>query len=262
MSDVILETPPAPVAPPVPPRVLPVLPPERLPETDGEPLETPWHRDAMNLMIEVIQSLLGDRTDYFVGGNMFVYFSMKQVRRNDFRGPDVFLVRGADGTRPRDYWAVWDEDGRYPDLIIELLSSSTAEVDRTTKKAIYEQTFRTPEYYCYDPAERRLEGWRLGNDLRYHDLAPNDRGWLWSEQLGAWLGTWEGLYQRRVQGVWLRLFEADGRLVPLFAEAAEQRAEATEQRAEAERQRAEAAEAELARLRALLADQGGAAPPG
>jgi Uma2 family endonuclease len=245
MSDVAVEAPPVPA---LAPRVLPVLPPARLPETDGEPLESPWHRDAMNLMIEAIRSLQGDRTDYFAGGNMFIYFSMRQVRNNDFRGPDVFFVRGVDGTRPREYWAVWDEDGRYPNFIIELLSPSTAEVDRTTKKAVYEGTFHTHEYYCYDPIECRLEGWRLGNDQRYHDIAPDERGWLWSEQLGAWIGTWEGPYQGNVQGVWLRLFDADGRLVPLFAEA--------------ERQRAEAAEAELARLRALLAEKGGAAPPG
>jgi Uma2 family endonuclease len=223
----------------------------------------------MNLMIEAIRSLQGGHLNYFTGGNMFIYFSMRQVRNRDFRGPDVFFVRDVDGARPRDYWAVWDEDGRYPDLIIELLSPSTAEVDRTTRKAVYERTFRTPEYYCYDPLERRLEGWRLGADWRYHDIAPDDRGWLWSEQLGAWLGTWEGPYHGYVQGVWLRLFDADGRLVPLFAEAEHQRAEAEHrqaeaerQRAEAERQRAEAAEAELARLRALLAEKGGTTPPG
>ena len=72
---------------------------------------------------------------------------------------------------------------------------------------------------------------------------------------------------------WVRLFRADGRLVPTGderaamaeqraeaesrrAETAEQRAEAAEQRAEAERERARAAEAEMARLRALLEEQG------
>jgi Uma2 family endonuclease len=215
----------------------------------------------MYLMIEVIRHHLRGRTDFFTGGNMFIYFSSRQARGEHFRGPDVFLVQGVDGSRPRDYWAVWDEDGRYPDLIIELLSHTTAQIDRTTKKDVYERSFRTPEYFCYEPQESRLEGWRLGADQRYSALVPNERGWLWSEQLGAWLGTWEGLFQGTARGVWLRLFDADGRLLPLYVEAERQRADAEHQRAEAERQRADAAVADLVRLRALLAEKGDAPPP-
>jgi hypothetical protein len=48
----------------------------------------------------------------------------------------------------------------------------------------------------------------------------------------------------------------DGSLIPMKAEAERQRADAANQRADAERQRADAAEAELARLRALLAERG------
>jgi hypothetical protein len=31
-----------------------------------------------------------ERQDYFVGGNMFIYYSRRQVRNRDFRGPDFF----------------------------------------------------------------------------------------------------------------------------------------------------------------------------
>jgi Uma2 family endonuclease len=243
-----------------------VLPPERLPETDGVPLETPWHRDAMNLLIELVRCRLQGRHDFFVGGHMFIYYSMRQVRTREYRGPDFFFVKEVDGTRPRDYWAVWEEEGRYPDVIVELLSPTTAREDRTTKKRLYEQTFRTPEYFCYDPETRQLEGWRLTNQ-GYQPIPPNEQGWLWSEQLGVWLGTWEGTFQH-VHGTWLRFYDAQGQLVLLTGESERQRAEQEHQRAEQERQRAEqehqraeAAEAELTRLKALLAEKGVSPPP-
>ncbi len=39
---------------------------------------------------------------------------------------------------------IWEEEGRYPDVIVELTSPSTARTDKVRKKAIYEGTFRTP----------------------------------------------------------------------------------------------------------------------
>jgi Uma2 family endonuclease len=224
-------------------------PPANLPETDGEPLESNWHRDAMVLLIELIRFLFQGRTDFFVGGNMFIYYSWDQVRNRDYKGPDVFLVKGVDGGRNRPFWAVWQEKGRYPNLIIELLSPTTADVDRTTKKDLYAQTFRTPEYYLYDPETEHLEGWRLNGQLSYQPIVANERGWLWSEQLGVWLGTWRGRFQADYDAVWLRFFTTAGELVPLFAER-----EAVAAREEKER--ADKAEADLARLKAFLAEKG------
>ncbi len=42
-----------------------------------------------------------------------------------YRGPDAFLVRNVDAGHKRDVWVSWEEDGRFPDLILELLSPST-----------------------------------------------------------------------------------------------------------------------------------------
>jgi Uma2 family endonuclease len=237
----------------------------KLIESDGEPLESDWHVRAIQLLIDVVSYHLRGRDDFYCGGNMFIYYSEKQARNRDYRGPDFFFVQGVPRLPMRPYWAVWDEEGRYPDVIIELLSATTAKVDRTTKKDIYEKTFHTHEYYCYDPDAQRLEGWRLINH-RYEPIAPNDQGWLWCEELGLWLGPWEGKFQDN-PATWLRFYDAAGKLGPTFAEGAQdeaeaerQRAEAERQRAEAERQRAEAAEAELAQLRAALAEKEQAGP--
>ena len=68
----------------------------------------------------------------------------------DFRGPDFFVVLGAEKS-PRKSWVVWQEGGVYPHVIIELLSSSTAQVDRGLKKELYQNIFRTPDYFWFDP---------------------------------------------------------------------------------------------------------------
>jgi Uma2 family endonuclease len=232
---------------------------------DGEPLDSNRHRIQMNLLIDVIREAMAERQkeDFFTGGNMFVYFSVEQAqivatqpreKHPQFRGPDVFFVGGVDGRCDRKAWVVWEEQGRYPDLIIELLSHSTAKVDRTTKKTLYERTFRTPEYFLYDPDTQVLEGFRL-LDGAYQpvkpDKHPGREGCLWSRQLGLWLGRWQG-QRTGLDATWLRLYDSDGRLIPTPEEAERQRADAEHQRAEAERQRADAAEAELARLRARL----------
>jgi Uma2 family endonuclease len=224
---------------------------DKLPTSDGVPLETPWHVASISLLIQSLTYLWRDREDFFVGGNNFIYYSARQRFAEDFRGPDFYYVSGVERRRWRDCWAVWMEGGKYPDLIVEFLSPSTAANDRGPKKTLYEQTFRTAEYFCYEPKTWRLDGWRL-NGQRYKKIRPDKRGWLWSEMFQLWLGSWQGTFHD-VHATWLRCYDAQGQLVLLESEAEHQRAEAERQRAEAEHQRAEAAEAELARLKASRA---------
>jgi Uma2 family endonuclease len=195
-----------------------------LPETDGVPVESPWHHAQISLLIDVTTWHLRERQDFFVGGNLFLYYSREQIEKKSYRGPDYMFVWGAERERSRRYWAVWEEGGRFPNLIIELLSPSTAREDRTTKKKLYESVFRTEEYLCYEPEEEVLEGWRLGAKQRYQKIAGNKQGWAWSEQLELWLGTWHGSYLN-VEATWLRFFTTDGEMVPTKAEAAAAEAE-------------------------------------
>jgi len=230
---------------PAPPE-FPPLPNVKLIETDGVPLESPWHVAQISLLLTTLAYWWRDRTDFYIGGNMFIYYTLQQaesvvadpVRTTAFKGPDFFYVASVNRFPPRPYWAVWEEDGQYPDLIIELLSPTTARSDLTTKKDLYERIFRTHEYYCFDFDANELIGWRLGGQLRYEEIAADKRHWMWSEELGLWLGTWKGVYQG-IDRTWLRFYDANGQLVPLPEEA--------------ERHRAEAAEAEAARLKARLA---------
>ena len=227
--------------------------------SDGEPLETEWHVWELHLLLELFQQAMAEqgRTDFYVGGNMFVYYSDQQARevweeetrrltkKTAFRGPDVFWVGGV-SPHQRKAWVSWEEDWRLPDVIVELLSPKTAKKDRTKKKDLYQDVFRTVEYFLHDPDKETLEGFRLVGSS-YQPIPPDREGRLWSEQLGASFGFWRGVFNNRTY-TWLRLFRPDGNLVPTNAEA-------EGQRAEAERQRADTAEAELARLRALLAER-------
>jgi Uma2 family endonuclease len=234
---------------------------------DGEPLETEWLTLEYPFLRELIGQVMAEqgRTDFYTGGHMFVYYSVEQAREvseemrkglpwRAFRGPDVFWVGGVDPDRERRVWIAWEEGGRLPDLIVELLSPSTAHKDRTEKRDLYARVFRTAEYFLYDPDTREIEGLRLAGRF-YQPIPPDENGRIWSEQLGVSFGLWHGVVGQRT-GDWVRLFHRDGTLVPTREEAQYQRAEREREQAEAERQRADAAEAELARLRALLDERG------
>ncbi|MDV2998250.1 MAG: hypothetical protein N4J56_007955 [Chroococcidiopsis sp. SAG 2025] len=238
----------------------PTLPPTELIFDDGEPLETNRHRIAMNALIRSLPSAMADRDDYFVGGNMFIYYSSAQVRNKDFRGPDFFVALGVDGRTDRLGWVVWEENGRYPDVIVELMSPSTAEIDTGVKKEIYEQIFRTPDYYVFDPFDpNSLRGWHLDANQRYQPLVANEQGWLWCQRLGLWLGTWSGTIDR-VGAVWLRFYDRSGNLVPLPEEAAQARADLAQQQLETAQQQG-LQQGALRQLLRLLATRFGTVPP-
>ena len=251
------------------------LPEIELPEEDGVPLESNWHRAQINLLIDNTKYRWPDRQDFFAGGNMFIYYSLQQARNKDYKGPDFFVIKGVDGSLQRRKWVAWEEDGRLPHVIVELMSPSTARQDLTSKKTLYQDVFRTAEYFAYNPESLRLYGWRLQEGGVYAEIATNPQGRIWSSELQAWIGPWSGEYLRQ-RDIWLRLFDESGQLIPIEAEAErqkvdaqrqradaeqqradaeQQRAEAERQRAETERQRAETAEAEIALLRAALAER-------
>jgi Uma2 family endonuclease len=170
--------------------------------SDEPPLESSLHLQQLMLLIQCLDWLWRDRTDYFCAGNLTVYYSPRQKKSEDFRGPDFFVVLGAE-KRSRKSWVVWEEDGQYPHVIVELLSDSTAAVDREFKKQLYQDTWRTPDYFWFDPESLEFEGFHL-LDGQYQAIVANAAGQLWSQQLGLFLGV----VDRR-----LRFFTVDGQLV-------------------------------------------------
>jgi len=115
---------------------------DALPYDDGMPLESERHMLQLQLLLDPLRRFWADRQDVYVGGNMFVYFSLEQVRNQDFRGPDFFAVLGVP-KRERKSWVVWQE-GKGPDVVIELLSESTAAQDKEALLARYQERFGAP----------------------------------------------------------------------------------------------------------------------
>ncbi len=231
------------------------LPPTDLPYDDGDKMETSWHADTQYVLkASIIAAHGGNRDDYYVANNMFVYYSLDQVRNKNYRGPDVFVVKNVDGSRYRDSWIAWAEGGRLPDVIFELLSTTTEQEDLGKKKQLYQQVFRTAEYFWIGYAVERLLGWRLMGGA-YVPIAPDAHGRLWSETLGVAVGPWRGPIFAQ-DHTWPRFYSAEGDLILLHDEAAQAQAEAAQAQAEAERRRADdlagrlaALEVEIKRLR-------------
>lgn len=193
------------------------------------------------MLIRILKLWWRDREDFYASGNLTIYYSPNQKKSESFRGPDFFVVLGTQ-KKDRKSWVVWQEDGKYPNLIVEILSSSTTAVDKGLKKQVYQDTFRTPDYFWFDPVTMELQGFHLV-DGKYQEIQVTTDGRLWSQQLELYLGVYEGK---------LRFFTTENQLILSSEELAEQE----RLRAEQAEERAERAEQEIARLREALRMQG------
>ncbi|TRU14708.1 MAG: Uma2 family endonuclease [Microcystis sp. Msp_OC_L_20101000_S702] len=182
--------------------------------SDEPPMETELHLRQLMLLIQSLELLWKDRQDFYAFGNLTIYYSPNQRKSEYFSGPDFFVVLGV-ARKPRKSWVVWEEDGKYPHVIIDILSDSTAETDRGLKKEIYQETFRTPNYFWFDPTSLEFKGFQLMAG-KYEEIAANEQGWLWSQQLELFLGVHDSQ---------LRFFTPEGKLVPTPEEVAEKMAQ-------------------------------------
>ncbi len=225
------------------------------PESDGEPMaESDVHRDEMtDALIHPLKEQHRDNPLVYVSGNLLLYYEEGNPRASV--APDVFVVFGVKNQQRRIY-KLWEE-GKAPDVVFELSSESTRAKDLSQKRLLYE-SLGVREYFIFDPLREYLhpplQGFRLSGAY-YSPLAATsigDDNWeLVSEVLGLHL---------RTNGDTLRLYDANaGRYLLNRAEEAEARRLAEFQaaaEAEARRlaeDRLQVAEAEIARLRMLLA---------
>ena len=182
--------------------------------SDEPPMETELHLRQVMLLIQSLESYWGERQDFYAFGNLTIYYSPRQRKSEDFRGPDFFVVLDVE-KKPRKSWVVWEEGGKYPNVIVEILSPTTAETDKGLKKEIYQDIFRTPDYFWFDPETLEFQGFQLMAG-QYQVIEPNEKGWLWSQQLGLYLG---------IDNDQLRFFTPEGKLVLTPEETAERLAE-------------------------------------
>lgn len=224
------------------------------PTSDGRPLgETPTHFRNSLLVTDALETRFGDDPQVYIAGNMFLYYV--QGDRWKHVSPDVFIVFGVPRDKPRKAYFLWEE-GKAPDLVVELTSKSTLEEDIDDKKMIYRDILGVREYVLFDPygeyLNPRLQGFRLEHG-QYVEM-PIISGRLPSDVLGLEFepsGMDLRLYDPAV-GHWLA---TPDELRQMVAETAAER-----DRAAAERDRAvneqQRLEDEIAELRRRLADRG------
>lgn len=220
------------------------------PDSDGKPMaESDLHRQLMTDLVESVDLYFEGDPRVYVSGNLLIYYREGDPRKSV--APDFFMVRGVRKGKRRTY-RIWEE-GRGPDVVIEVTSKTTQREDRDKKPAIYEK-LEVQEYFLFDPEadwlKPPLKGYRLEGGTFLPLAEPREEDGtlvLYSNVLELELHG---------RGASLRLWDPrTGKLIPVPRECARlareesERARAAETLADQERRRAEAAEAEVARLR-------------
>jgi Uma2 family endonuclease len=223
------------------------------PTSDGKPMaETDWHRDLMAALIATLQFFYAGQPRVYVSGNLLLFYERGNRRRHV--SPDVFVVRGV-GNHKRPNYLLWEE-GRGPEVVIEITSSSTRNEDLNKKYRLYRDTLKVREYFLFDPDGDYLSPSLQGHRLRqgeYRSIRARD-GRLPSQVLGLHLerhGRELRLYDPSA-AAWLPTPEERAEHAEQQAEQADERAGQAEQRAEQAEDRAERAEQEAERLRREL----------
>ena len=130
------------------------------PESDGLPMgETDLHRKWIQYIDDVLcQRYRGQRV--YIGSDLLVYY--EEGRPTRFVVPDNFVVLNCDPAMRRVF-KVWEE-GCVPDVVFEVSSRSTIDMDEVSKLVIYEK-IGVKEYFLYDPSgsyrDESLQGFRL-----------------------------------------------------------------------------------------------------
>ena len=194
-----------------------------------------------------------------------------QYRKGDPKAvvlPDLFVTLTLPPIRGWTTYKLWEHP--VPDLVIEMLSGSTADKDVYSKRDTYE-CLGVCEYWLFDPAGHELSTALVGYRLcakRYQPIEADAAGRLRSKVLGLHLHVHAGELRFRdpATGEDLRTYReaTRERAAEKNRADAEARGRAIEKdRADAEKNRADAAEAglaaaqrELARLRLRLGGLG------
>jgi len=131
------------------------------PETDGKPMgETDLHIKLIVDLSEALRNFFMRQPDVYVSRDLLLYYEPGNTRK--FVVPDVFVVRGVMKGDRRVY-KLWEE-GKPPNVVIEISSRETKNADLNRKFHLYERLGVT-EYYVFDPEYRYvkppLRAWRL-----------------------------------------------------------------------------------------------------
>ena len=145
------------------------------PESDGKPMaETDLHRKQMTYLIVALDDWYRAEPRVYVSGNLLIYYEEENIYKSV--APDTFVVFGVP-KRERRIYKIWEE-GKVPDVVVEITSKSTQNEDLEGKWALYAQ-LGVQEYFLFDPLaeylDPLLQGYRLLDGV-YRPIVPEPMG--------------------------------------------------------------------------------------
>ncbi|MEZ4727911.1 MAG: Uma2 family endonuclease [Caldilineaceae bacterium] len=232
-----------------------------LPEEDGAIVQN-FHEHPQSVLLTetlwpILQQLHPDG-QFAIGQDSGIYWRITEPREKGAIAPDWFYVPDVPPTlhgEIRRSYVMWQEYVA-PFIIMEFVSATDGgERDRTPSEGkfwVYEKVIRPAFYVIYDAAKGLVDVYHLVEG-RFQPLPPNERKHFPIPQLGIEIGIWRGRY-KNMQLPWLRVWDAQGNLLPTPEERAEQEAQRAEQEAQRAAQEAQRAERLAAKLRELGID--------
>ena len=111
------------------------------------PAPIPYHQDILWKLLFLLRTFVERQ------GLGRVYFAPCDVVLSDENivQPDIFFI-----SKEREYIITEKNIQGAPDLVVEILSPSTAMLDKTLKIKLYEK-FKVKEYWLADPGKREME---------------------------------------------------------------------------------------------------------
>jgi Uma2 family endonuclease len=234
-----------------------------LPDSDETPVDNELQNETPNILLEILRWIWRDRSDWFWGVDMGVYYEPDLEHPEDSKAivPDGFLALGIEQRRPdaggRSSYPLWQEKV-LPILVLEVVSK-TYNGEYDDKIAKY-QGLGVLYYVIYNPLigkgvhkERHqfMDVYKLINgkyELMPLTLLPEGGRMVWLDEVGLGIG-----YERGMRGDWSRdwlyWYDRSGVKYPTDSERAEQ------EKLAKERAEAIATQERLAKQQAQLAKQ-------
>jgi len=229
--------------------------PLHFPESDGKPMaENDKHRKQMIALLNALDDFFIDDPRTYVTGNILVHFR-DETGEWKFLAPDIMVVKGVEKKDRSSY--VIEDEGKAPDLIIELVSPSSKVEDFGNKRVVY-ASWGVKEYFLFDPTGELSSAPLRGYRLEGGEYMPMMGARLHSEVLGLDLVVEKGkLRLFNPKTGWYSLTyeesEAARRAAERKAAGAERKATIAEKKAAAAEKKAAAAEAKAATAEATAA---------
>jgi Uma2 family endonuclease len=178
---------------------------EELPDSDDTPVDNELQELAPTILKAVLAYLWKDRTDWFFGIDMGIYYNPDEPPIV----PDGFLSIGVESVKSenlRSSYVLWEEQGILPQLVLEVVSKKYRR-EYSGKKDFYEQ-LGILYYVVYNPLRRRKPSLEVYKLIQGHYL-PVIGNPVWLPELSLGIGKERQIYQGR-EREWMFWYDQQG----------------------------------------------------